>query len=49
MTPMATGTIPMVMETGGYDQGSLLKQGLLPSIIISVVSVLVVMTLYPAY
>lgn len=49
MTPMATGTIPMVMETGGYDQGSLLKQGLLPFIIISVVSVLVVMTLYPAY
>lgn len=49
LTPMATGTIPMVMETGGYDQPSLLKQGWLPSLIICVVSVLSVMTLFPAY
>ena len=49
LTPMATGTIPMVMGTGGYDQASLIKQGWLPSLIITVVSVLSVMTLYPAF
>lgn len=49
LTPMATGTIPMVMGTGGYDQASLIKQGCLPSLIITVVSVLSVMTLFPAF
>lgn len=49
LTPMATGTIPMVMETGGYDQVSLLKQGWLPSLILCVVSVLTVMTIFPAF
>lgn len=49
LTPMATGTIPMVMGTGGYDQASLIKQGWLPSLIITAVSVLSVMTLYPAF
>ena len=39
----------MVMGTGGYDQASLIKQGWLPSLIITVVSVLSVMTLYPAF
>ena len=49
LTPMATGTIPMVMETGGYDQASLLKQGWLPSLILCVVSVISVMTIFPAF
>lgn len=49
LTPMATGTVPMVMATGGYDQVSLLKQGWLPSLIICVVSVISVMTLFPAF
>lgn len=49
LTPMATGTIPMVMGTGGYDQAALIKQGWLPSLLITVVSVLTVMTLYPAF
>lgn len=48
MTPMATGTIPVVMEYGGYDTRSLIKQGWLPSVIICIVSVLWVMTIFPA-
>lgn len=49
MTPMATGTVPIAMDLGGYDQKDLLKMGWLPSIIICVVSVLWVMTIFPAY
>lgn len=49
LTPMATGTIPLVMGTGGYDQASLLKQGWLPSIIMAVVYVVSIMTIFPAY
>ncbi len=49
MTPMATGTIPLVMGTGGYDQASLIKQGWLPSLILIIVSVVSVMTLFPAF
>ena len=39
MTPMATGTVPYYMGLGGYDQKSILKMGILPSLIICVVSV----------
>ena len=49
MTPMATPAIPVVMEYGGYDVKDLLKMGWLPSIIIAVSSVLIVMTVFPAY
>lgn len=49
MTPMATPAIPVVMEYGGYTVKDLLKMGWLPSIIIAVSSVLIVMTVFPAY
>ena len=49
MTPMATGCIPMLMEAGGYDQKSLIKQGWLPALIICVTAVFSVMTIFPAY
>lgn len=49
MTPMATPAIPVVMEYGGYTVKDLLKMGWLPSIIIAVSSVLIVMTIFPAY
>lgn len=49
LTPMATGSVPIAMDLGGYDQKDLLKMGWLPSIIICVLSVLWVMTLFPAY
>lgn len=49
MTPMATGTVPMMMGAGGYDIKSLMKQGWLPAIIIAVVSVAWTMTIFPAF
>ncbi|MDD6678356.1 MAG: hypothetical protein PUF71_03085 [Firmicutes bacterium] len=49
IAPMATPAIPVVMEHGGYDGKDLLKMGWLPSIIIAVTSVLIVMTVFPAY
>ena len=49
MTPMATGTIAPMMGAGGYDQTDLFKMGWLPSIIISVVAILYIMTVYPAF
>ena len=49
MTPMATGTIAPMMGAGGYDQTDLFKMEWLPSIIISVVAILYIMTVYPAF
>ncbi len=48
LTPAATATIPLMMGCGGYTQKDLLKIGLLPSLIIGVVSVFWVMTVFPA-
>ena len=47
MTPMATASVPYIMDLGGYDQPSLLKQSWLIAIIATVVSVLWVMTMFP--
>ena len=49
MTPVATGSVPIAMDLGGYDQKDLLKMGWLPSIIICILSVIWVMTIFPAY
>ena len=49
MTPLATPVVPVVMDYGGYDTGDLLRMGWLPSVIIAVVSIAVVMTIFPAY
>jgi di/tricarboxylate transporter len=49
MTPMATPAIPMCMASGGYDLKSLLKQSLLPAMILCVVSVFWIMTVFPLY
>lgn len=49
MTPMATGTVPLMMGAGGYDLKSLFKQGWLPAILICAVSVLWTMTIFPAF
>lgn len=38
MTPMATATAPMIMGLGGYDMRSMLKQGLLPGLLIWLIS-----------
>lgn len=47
MTPMATACIPIVMDMGGYDLKSQLKQSILPAAILSVVNIFWVMTVYP--
>ena len=49
LTPMATGSVPIAMDLGGYDQKDLLKMGWLPSLIICVIAVFWVMTVFPAY
>ena len=47
MTPMATATVNMYMGLGGYSQKDLIKMSILPSIILTVVNVLWIMTIYP--
>lgn len=47
MTPMATAAVPYIMEQGGYDQASMIKQGALFSVIACVVSVGWIMTIFP--
>lgn len=47
MTPMATASVPQLMDMGGYDQPSLFKQSWLIGIIATIVSVLWVMTFFP--
>lgn len=49
LTPMATPAVPVCMEAGGYNQTDLLKQGWLPCIIVPVISVLWIMTAFPAF
>lgn len=47
LTPMATGTIPPMMDAGGYNQRDLLKIGWIPSVVVCVVATLVIMTVFP--
>ena len=47
MTPMATAAVPYIMEEGGYNQISLIKQGMLFAVIACVVSVGWIMTIFP--
>ena len=49
ITPLATAVVPMMMGAGGYSQKTLLKMGILPSILIGVVAVGVGMTVFPAF
>ena len=48
-TPMATPAVPMCMASGGYDLKSLIKQSVIPAIILCVVSVFWIMTVFPLY
>lgn len=48
-TPMACPCIPQVMAAGGYDFKSVLKQSIIPSLIMALVSVAWVSFLYPIY
>lgn len=49
MTPMATSAIPAVMGAGGYDIKSLVKQGILPSCIFTIIYIVYTMTVQPAF
>ena len=49
LTPSATGSVPLMMAAGGYDQKDLFKMGWLPSLVICIVSVIAVMTIFPAF
>ena len=49
VTPMSTSVVPLMMGAGGYDQKSLLRMGLLPSVLMGVVTVVAAMTLYPCF
>ena len=49
MTPMATPAIPMCMANGGYDLKSVIKQSLVPAVILCVVSVGWIMTVFPMF
>lgn len=47
MTPMATAAVPYIMEEGGYNQASMVKQGMLFAVLACVVSVGWIMTIFP--
>ena len=49
MTPMATPAIPMCMANGGYDLKSIVKQSIIPALLLTVVSVGWIMTVFPMY
>lgn len=49
MTPMSTPAIPMCMANGGYDLKSIIRQSIVPAIILCVVSVGWIMTVFPLY
>lgn len=48
-TPMATAIIPIIMGAGGYDSKSLIKQGMVPAILNTVVGVAWVAFMFPAW
>lgn len=47
MTPMATPAVPMCMAAGGYDLKSLIRQSLLPAVLLCAVNVGWIMTVFP--
>lgn len=49
MTPMATPAVPMCMASGGYDLKSLIKQSIIPTTILCVVSAGWIMTVFPMF
>lgn len=49
MTPMATPAIPMCMANGGYNLKSVIKQSLIPAVLLCIVSVGWIMTVFPMF
>ena len=48
-TPMATASVAMLMNTGGYDIKTLFKQDLPPVILYAIVNILWVATIFPLW
>lgn len=49
MTPMATSSLPVIMGAGRYDIKSLIRQGIIPSILFSVIYIFYTMTVLPCF
>lgn len=49
LTPMATSLVPMMMTGAGYTQKDLFKMGIIPSVLLCLITVLCGMTLYPCF
>lgn len=49
LTPMATGTVPYYMGLGGYDQKTVLKMGIIPTILCFVVTVIWNTIMFPLF
>lgn len=49
MTPMATPAVPMCMAAGGYNLKSLVKQSVIPALLLCAVSVGWIMTVFPMF
>ena len=49
LTPMATGTVPYYMGLGGYDQKTILKMGVIPTILCFVVTVIWNSIMFPLF
>lgn len=48
-TPLATPAVPLMMSVGNYGIKDLVKMGMIPAIIITIVSVGWIMTVYPIF
>lgn len=48
-TPLATPAVPVMMGAGNYEIKDLIKQGVIPFIVITIVSVGWIMTVYPIF
>ncbi len=49
MTPMATGTVPYYMGLGGYDQKTIVKLGIVPTILCFVITVVWCSIAFPLF
>lgn len=49
LTPMATGTVPYYMGLGGYDQKTVLKMGIIPTLLCFVVTVVWNTIMFPLF
>lgn len=49
ITPMPNPVVPMAMQAGGYTQKTILRVGIIPTIVRGIVGVAIAMTIFPAF